>query len=188
MNEYSVCRWIMGAVLALLLLGIAVPFMHPPGTFTGLDGAAGIVDHADLWRSHGPLTAAVYGLGDLLCHQGMSRSFVVNGSQMPFCIRDVSVMAGIVVGMAAWELLQLHADPRGKAALATASLLIATMMVQWAVEQSTGADMPLLRTATGLMAGLGIGTLIWAYFENGFDKRVRAGSDRSDRDRRRGSR
>ncbi|UAL07121.1 MAG: DUF2085 domain-containing protein [Candidatus Methanogranum gryphiswaldense] len=145
-----------------------VPIFHDYGTYRGLDGVAGKFDHLDLWTSTDPFTAFIYGLGDLFCHQEESRSFMINGSQMPFCSRDISIFIGIIIGLVSWEILQLYADPKGKVEVVFASLLILIMIMEWIIENQSGSNMLFFRVVTGTMAGFGIGSLIWAYSDHEF--------------------
>jgi uncharacterized membrane protein len=167
-NVYSLYRIFLLLMVLTVAACISIPAFYPYGTFVHLDGIAGAIDHADLWMSMDPLSAIVYGMGDLFCHQEMARSFIVNGSQMPFCIRDISIFIGIIISMAAWEVMQLYVDPLSRKVLITAFILIFIMAADWAVGQHTDMSSMLLREATGILAGLGIGTLIKAYCDRSY--------------------
>ena len=133
---------------ALAIIG-AAPFMAPHGTFTGLDGNPGYIDNG--WLGHGPAGLA-YLLGDVFCHQEEARSLVLNGSQMPFCIRDTGILAGLVAGF----LLCLPLGERVRDirwALVGLALLAVTV-AEWVAEHWTG-DMPTARLVSGVAAGAG---------------------------------
>ncbi len=135
-----------GAFLALVL---CAPYMAPYGSFCGLDGSPGFIDGG--WKGHGA-AGSVYAIGDLLCHQQEARSFVLNGSQLPICMRDTGIVIGLTVGFASCLVLGRRLRD-GRWAVAGAVLVI-LMGVEWAVE-TTGFDSPLLRTASGICAGIG---------------------------------
>ena len=153
----------MIAISALLLFLIIVsPFLVPYGSFTNLDGTAGIMDHWNMWTSTNPVSGAVYAIGDILCHQEMSRSFMLNGSQIAVCIRDLSVLIGVFAGLviAAAASGRIKRDRR---TLYVSAALIMTMVVEWTAEHLTGIDVPALRAITGILAGIGIALLLDMY-------------------------
>ena len=41
------------------------------------------------WTELDPYAAFIYAFGDLNCHTKSERSWVINGNQMPVCVRDV---------------------------------------------------------------------------------------------------
>ena len=143
----------------LLVLMLIAPFMAPFGTFTGLDGSPAYVDHD--WSGHG-LTGIAYLIGDIACHQEMSRSIVLNGSQMPICIRDLGILAGALVGCTA--LPAVIDRLRGNRAFAIGVALTLMTGVEWAVEGVVG-DMPVPRFASGLITGMGASMLLGWWME-----------------------
>ena len=79
------------AVVAMVIM-VAAPALAPPGSYTDLDGSPSFVDH--------PLDGILdvpYLIGDVLCHQQDGRSFHINGSQMPICIRDTGLLLGLIL-------------------------------------------------------------------------------------------
>lgn len=147
--------------LLLLVLVIAAPYMAPYGTFSHLDGTPGAMDNG--WMGYGPAGLA-YLLGDLLCHQEWDRSYVLNGSQLPFCIRDVGILAGLPLGFAFSLLLGVRVADRRWAVAGT--VLVLMMLVEWLAESQLG-DMPLPRVVSGLCAGTGAATfLCWLLYRN----------------------
>ena len=147
---------------ALLFLIAVTPFLAPYGSFTHLDGTPGIMDHWNMWTSTNPLSGAVYAIGDVLCHQEMSRSFMLNGSQTAVCARDLSVLIGVFAGLviAAIASGRIMSDRR---TLCVSAVLIMTMVVEWIAEHLTGADVLALRVITGILAGIGIALLLDMY-------------------------
>ena len=135
--------------LFFTLLVFLVPFTLTPGQVTDLSGRVGNVDNGDQLSSMNPLAAAVYWLGDANCHQIAERSFFLNGNQMPFCARDVSIFVGLVIGL----VLALFANPRPNLWLVMLGFVPialdggAQIMLDY---QSSN----LLRAITGLLTGL----------------------------------
>lgn len=134
---------------AFLVLMLSAPFMAPYGSFRGLDGSPGFIEGG--WQGHGAAGFA-YAMGDLLCHQQEARSFILNGSQLPICMRDTGIAIGLPFGFAACLLLDRRL--RDNRFAIAGAVLILLMGAEWAVE-TTGFDSPFLRTASGVCAGIG---------------------------------
>jgi uncharacterized membrane protein len=83
-----------------LLWVIAAPYTLPPGSVTDLSGTVGTIDNVHQIDDMNPLAAAIYWLGDANCHQLASRSYYLNGNEMPFCARDLGIFLGMALGMA----------------------------------------------------------------------------------------
>ena len=149
------------ALAIILVLVVTAPLMAPYGSFTGLDGKPGVIDGG--WDGHG-IAGAFYALGDLFCHQEQARSLIVNGSQMPLCVRDVGILCGLVIGFLACVPLGHRLGDGRYPVLGLA--LIAVMVVEWAVE-TTGFDSQTLRMLTGISAGFGASLiLVWMLYRN----------------------
>ncbi|MDR0524212.1 MAG: DUF2085 domain-containing protein [Candidatus Methanoplasma sp.] len=162
MEEEFPVRMAAAAIAALLALIVAIPLLYAPGTFSGLDGSPGRMD----WTAPGgidPVSAAVYALGDLLCHQMESRSPVINGSEAAFCARDLSVMAGALAALIPLGFKRLRgtaADPR---AAACALALSSATFIEWAAEHALGAGALFPRAASGALTGVGLAVLLRAW-------------------------
>ncbi len=76
------------------------PASLAPGTVVNLDGNANMIDYSHLWNELPILQRMVYTLGDLNCHQSYTRSFIINGNQMPVYSRDVGIFLGCNIGIA----------------------------------------------------------------------------------------
>ncbi len=83
-----------------LLLTVLAPFAIPSGSVTDLTGVVGRSDNSDVIETMNPFAKVMYGIGDSYCHQIASRSYFLNGNQVPFCSRDVGIFAGLALGMA----------------------------------------------------------------------------------------
>jgi uncharacterized membrane protein len=144
---------------ALLVLILAVPFMLPYGSLTGLDGVPVNVDHWDTWSSMDPLSGSVYLLGDVFCHQEAGRSFFLNGSQIAFCVRDSGALAGLAATSAA--LLAIPAVNRRRSDfLLFGILLMLPCAADWAIQYAMGWNVWEARLATGFLAGAGLSLMI----------------------------
>ena len=101
------------------------PLTLAPGTVNHLDGRANAIDFygVDGWGSAGnqpdgsgsggdphdegnhfawselnPYAGFIYAFGDLNCHQKHERSWELNGNQLPVCVRDIGIFAGLFLG------------------------------------------------------------------------------------------
>lgn len=160
---------------------LASPFLLPAGTVRGLDGTAHLMDYSDLWKPLPRIPGIIYALGDLICHQRETRSFLAHGNQFPVDARllaaflasnaglGVALLApGLVAGakedeQAASSFLKSRPWPNGIRRHASL-LLLATALGPTAVdgvlegftnyESSNG-----IRTLTGAL--LGFGGALW---------------------------
>lgn len=146
-------------VLIFLALLFISPFLEPYGTFIGLDGMVGIMDHWSIWTSANPVSGGTYALGDILCHQMESRSFMLNGSQLAICERDLGMFIGIAIGLVAAILIPERVM-RSKRMWYISAVLVIPIFVDWAIQYSTGFDSVLSRSVTGMLAGIGIAFII----------------------------
>ena len=105
-----------------------------------------------------PLSAAIYSIGSLICHQLPERSFGLAGLQLPVCARCIGIYAGMVVGAGAAPLVGRLHRPRLLIVLSTLPAL-ASLLVEW-----TGLGRPSngLRAATGVVAGSVIAAVVLA--------------------------
>lgn len=142
---------------AFTLIVILSPFLYHAGAMVHLDGSPGFIDNG--WG----VCTAQYLLGDIFCHQEMSRSFVVNGNQMPFCIRDVGIFAGICIGSTV--LSSVRRTLNGHRMVPFGIALIAVMVLEWAYGSACGDTAP-LRFVSGILAGIGISVTIVCYIDS----------------------
>lgn len=156
---------IIEMVLAAILIAIVLaPMSVTGGSVNGLDGSIGSLDHADDLDEVPWPQRAVYLLGDINCHQQADRSFFLNDNQMPFCARDLGLLAGAVVGLGAFVLIGRRV-PWG---------WLLVLLVPLAVDGVTQAvtdyeSSNYLRLITGISAGIAAGyaagILVANYFE-----------------------
>ena len=155
---------------AFFMLMIILPMLYPYGSFLHLDGSAGVIENWSKLAFADPLTRAVYFLGDLFCHQEMSRSFIINGSEMAFCQRDVSVLFGVILGLLATDKAVSRVYVGKKLFLILSALMILSLAVEWGIEHISGMDLLAGRVATGILAGAGIALLLQYAFTKEYDK------------------
>lgn len=146
------------AVVAMVIM-VAAPALAPPGSYTDLDGSPSFVDH--------PLDGILdvpYLIGDVLCHQQDGRSFHINGSQMPICIRDTGLLLGLILGLLACIPLSDRLHDRRSAILG--AILLTVTFVEWIMEPRLG-DMPTARFLSGVVSGIGAALILgWLLFRN----------------------
>lgn len=96
----------MFAVLVLNLLWTAslflAPYTVPAGSFYGEDmGGANALDYGSTWASFPLYAQVVYAFGDIQCHQMFTRSFALNGNQLPIDARMTSMYVFANLGVVA---------------------------------------------------------------------------------------
>jgi uncharacterized membrane protein len=143
---------IFGLLLAWVLLA---PLTLPSGSVIDLSGRTTSIDNADQIAKMNPFAAAIYYLGDSQCHQLASRSYYLNGNQMPFCARDLGIFMGLVAGVAI--ALVLHVRPK----LYMVVLGFVPMVLDGGLQLLTSYESSNpLRLATGLLAGMSTALLL----------------------------
>ncbi len=133
------------------------PYFAESGTIDlGDEGVVGGEEHEDTIDGIGnPFARFVYRFGDSFCHQKVSRSWELNGNQMPVCSRDVGLFLGLAIGC-------LIGASFGKSIhILVALLLLAPMAIDGGLQTLTGYEsFNLLRVITGILGGIGIGAYI----------------------------
>lgn len=82
----------------MLVLGaVVIPLLLPTSSYDNLEGKPGIIDHK--YRSFPAYAIPIYVYGDLSCHQKSDHCFILNGNQMPFCIRELFLYSGLFIGL-----------------------------------------------------------------------------------------
>ena len=113
------------------------------------------------------VTGFTYLIGDIVCHQSMERSLFLNGSQIPICARDFSILLGLLAGLAACESSAVRARFAKRNTVILGFLLVMTAFAEWCAEQIGVLDSMEMRMITGAAAGIGLAILIFAYLERG---------------------
>ncbi len=156
-------QWIaLAAVLASLLTALmfAAPFMAPYGTFLGMDGTPTVLDNGFL----GGPAGVIYAIGDIVCHQEEARCLILNGSQMPICIRDLGILSGLAMGFATSWFLHLRLGDIRYGIIG--ALMVTITGIEWVAEHFLG-DMPKPRLISGIVTGIGAALLFsWMAYRN----------------------
>lgn len=149
-------------ILALLCAAalFITPFLSDYGAFRGLDGAVAYIDHLDIWQSRDPITFVTYTIGDIFCPQIESRSFILNGSQMAFCSRDVSILLGAVIGCVI-SFVRPNLPIRNS--LIFLGISFALMIADWAFQHFSGIDLMATRVITGILFGCAVASVICSF-------------------------
>ncbi|MDD1746524.1 MAG: DUF2085 domain-containing protein [Methanomassiliicoccales archaeon] len=163
---------ILFAVWLLLILLAPLTLAH--GSVADLSGSVGTIDNADQISGMNPFAAAIYWLGDANCHQLASRSYYLNGNEMPFCARDLGIFIGMALGMALAFVTKVRPP----------FLLLILGLVPMALDgglqlltdyESTNP----VRLLTGMLAGVSVAFLIHLIAMNMRDIRREKRPDRS---------
>ena len=150
---------IMLAVILFWALAVIIaPYLAPAGSIRFDDeGVVGEHEHEHLTSNISSGFARwVYESGDGACHQRASRSFFLNGNQMPYCARCTAIFGGLAIGIAIplfvmitdvkWWLLAVGFVPIG---------IDGTVQLVTSYESNNA-----FRLATGLLAGVVTSILI----------------------------
>ncbi len=103
-RDQKVGLWIGGISFFFLASFFLAPAMVEADTIGELSGRANMLDfHKEndqnfTWTELNAYSAAIYAFGDLNCHNKHERSWSINGNQMPVCVRDVGIFAGLALG------------------------------------------------------------------------------------------
>jgi uncharacterized membrane protein len=144
--------------LAWLALVVSAPFLVPSGTLLDLSGSVNVKDNTALFHSLSPLPKAIYTIGDVECHQIASRSFFLNGNEMPFCARDLGLFLGLAAGFGLAAFYRYKLNPF----LALAGLV--PMGIDGGLQLVTSYESNnALRIITGVIAGVSLAILLAFY-------------------------
>ena len=140
---------------AWLILVVTAPLMVPQNTLRDLSGSVGIHDNDAQFAPLSALPHAIYWIGDGECHQIASRSFFINGNELPFCSRDVGLFVGLVGGFGLVTFRKYKIRP------AFAILGLVPLGLDGGLQLFTSyeSNNP-LRFATGVIAGLAMSLLL----------------------------
>ena len=151
-----------GALTVFLGLCFLSPYLCPFGTVTGLDGIVGRIDHSSLWDSYDTVPLVMYTIGDWGCHQEQARTWMLNGNELPFCIRDLCIMIGFAIGFLYHSLKGPLVDDMRRALLIGCVLILLTM-IEWSAEHYLGLGDSAVRALVSLVSGFGAVILLDAF-------------------------
>lgn len=132
--------------------------MVPPNTLRDLTGVVGQHDNDAQFSGLAPLPHAIYWIGDAECHQIATRSYFINGNQMPFCSRDIGLFFGLAFGMGIATFFRYKISPW----LALVGFVPIGIDGGLQLVTDYESNNP-LRLATGIVAGIA-GALLLAHF------------------------
>ena len=155
---------IMAFMAAATVMLFVTPLINPEGRFSGLDGSVGYIDHLELWSCTDPVSFITYLLGDVFCPQIESRSFILNGNQMAFCGRDVSIALGLLIGSSCSVLTERVSSLRTSVIFCLISSVL--MMTDWCIQHFMSVDCMATRVVTGLLFGASVSILACALFSD----------------------
>ncbi len=155
MNKAPIPFLLLATIWAALM--ILSPLMLPADSMDlGNHGVVGTEDfeeeNSDI---DNPLIRWVYVSGDLNCHQRASRSYFVNGNEMPYCARDFGLFVGMVIGLAIITAKDIKVSFWFMIASIVPLGLDGTVQM-FTIYESTN----LIRLITGTIAGVGMGAMI----------------------------
>lgn len=164
---------LLEAILLLAFLSVVLsPLTLSSGSVPGLDGSIGSVDNWDELQVMPPLQRLVYTIGDLNCHQQADRSFFLNDNQLPICARDLGILGGLILGLAAYMFV------RRPVRWAVLLLLLVPMALDGGAQALTSYESSnLIRAMTGCLAGLGLGWGVGMLVERFFARENGSESD-----------
>lgn len=144
-----------GLLVAMIILA---PLMLPADTVS--HGEEGLVTRNDFahQREAAGMTGwvdLIYWMGDLNCHNKDSRTYGLKGNEMPFCVRDLAIFTGLLLGMLIF-FRRSHPLPfiAIVAGLVPIGLDGGTQLV------TSYESINTMRLLTGLMAGFTLGLVI----------------------------
>jgi len=150
-RELSRPRLIISSLLFVFgMLLVLAPFLEPAGTVNfGENGIVGRFEHSqDIVHMQNPVSKLIYTFGDWECHQHASRSYFLNGNQMPVCAR----CTGIFVSMSVFAMLFVFF--RVKMPFWRIIALIMPLALDGVVQlMSSYESSNIMRLITGILAG-----------------------------------
>ena len=129
-------------------------------SITGLDGTVGTIDHQSLWDSLDAFTGSVYLFGDWGCHQETARSFSISGSQMPVCVRETMMVAGVILGCIILHFIP-SVCPDSRIAVLLSFVIGCSSAFEWLAPQYLGLNNLFLVELSGMLTGIGGASLLY---------------------------
>ncbi len=115
-EKYSKVFFIILVIFSISLIWSMLQFLAPialsSNSVEKLDGVVGFVDNQDEIDEMSFPWNSVYKAGDKLCHQLSSRSFFINGNQMPFCARCSAIWIGLTISVAFMLFYRIKLDEK----------------------------------------------------------------------------
>ncbi len=151
-RAFSLPALIAGLILLTFSLSLFIaPATLPPGSIDLGESGTNLPDEKrNITKDMPSFQRAIYNLGDASCHQKASRSFFINGNQMPLCSRCIAIYLGLAIGVLIMAFL--YFDPE----LWMFLVGLGPMAVDGGGQTILGLweSTNLIRVATGLPAGI----------------------------------
>ena len=164
MNRLRIIYLILLVPVSLTLgASVLIPMVYPEGMLSDLDGIVGAVDHASLWTSMDPFSGTLYCVGDSTCHQMSTRTFILNENQMPFCIREISLIVGLFIGILALVSRPEFLPSRKMIVVGAAMILLSP--AQWIVSLGIDIDSMALISVVSVISGVGFSVCLSALIQ-----------------------
>jgi len=148
-----------------LLMVVLAPLTLPAGSVKDLSGKVGEIDNSVQLDGMNPFARVIYTLGDINCHQLPDRSLFINWNQMPFCVRDVGIFIGLILGLAIAILLNVRITFL-VFAIGILPLVTDGVLQLFTDYESSNA----IRIATGALGGVAISLLLSRFIKEVFDR------------------
>ncbi len=153
--EFKFSLWVFSLALLFLFWAfmiILAPLVEPPNTiYLGDDGKTVIMDHGkEISKMKTNLARITYKIGDFICHQHASRSFFINGNQMPVCSRCTAIFVTFAITLLIYSFMSFRIPE------IVYIVLLIPLMVDGGVQLLTPYESTnLIRAITGAMTGFG---------------------------------
>ena len=108
-------RWIVLFFIIFLIwifLQFIAPFALSSSSVYDISGNVGLSDNQKMIDDLPNPWNHLYGIGDSFCHQKVSRSFILNENQMPFCSRCTAIWIGLAIGLGLMVLYKIDLNEK----------------------------------------------------------------------------
>ena len=165
-RSFSKPRIVILVFFLFFLIWTMLQFLGPlaiqHNTVTDLSGLVGVKDNQDEIEELSEPWSFIYNCGDTLCHQKASRSFFLNGNQMPFCARCTAIWLGITIGLFLIFIYKIKLDDRFIFVILAGLIPIGIDGTGQLIELwiSTNPIRVITGLAVGIVCGIAIGIII----------------------------
>ncbi|UCF11901.1 MAG: DUF2085 domain-containing protein [Thermoplasmatales archaeon] len=145
-----------------VLLQFLAPIFLPENSVEDLSGLVVLSDNENTINNMSFPWNSIYSAGDRLCHQKAERSFFVNGNQMPFCSRCISIWLGLALGLGFMVFYRVKLNERFVVAILLGLVPIGIdgigqLLGFW---ESTNVIRVITGLLIGVLCGIAIGVII----------------------------
>ena len=157
--KFKFSIWVFGLSLLPLFWAfmiILAPLAEPPNSiYLGDDGKVIILDHtSQILKMKTNLARITYKIGDSVCHQHASRSFFINGNQMPVCARCTAIFISFAFTLLIYSFVSFRIPE------IVYMLMLVPLIIDGSIQLITSYESTnLIRAITGAMTGFGSGAI-----------------------------